>query len=86
VALIDRADADQPADHRLDALHLLPEIPGEILEAARMDGAGLREEILYVLTPMADPGHRVDDPSELHPGLERGVLDAEPDGGRTPRR
>ena len=32
------------------------EIPGEILEAARMDGAGLKEEILYVLTPMAIPG------------------------------
>lgn len=32
------------------------EIPGEILEAARMDGAGLRDEILYVLTPMALPG------------------------------
>ena len=32
------------------------EIPGEILEAARMDGAKLREEILYVLTPMAIPG------------------------------
>jgi sorbitol/mannitol transport system permease protein len=32
------------------------EIPGEILEAARMDGASLREEIIYVLTPMAIPG------------------------------
>lgn len=32
------------------------EIPGEILEAARMDGATLEEEILYVLTPMAIPG------------------------------
>ena len=32
------------------------EIPGEILEAARMDGAGLKSEILYVLTPMAVPG------------------------------
>jgi sorbitol/mannitol transport system permease protein len=32
------------------------EIPGEILEAARMDGANLRSEILYVLTPMAIPG------------------------------
>jgi sorbitol/mannitol transport system permease protein len=32
------------------------EIPGEILEAARMDGAGLWNEILYVLTPMAIPG------------------------------
>jgi sorbitol/mannitol transport system permease protein len=29
------------------------EIPGEILEAARMDGADLKSEILYVLTPMA---------------------------------
>jgi sorbitol/mannitol transport system permease protein len=32
------------------------EIPGEILEAARMDGATLASEILYVLTPMAVPG------------------------------
>ena len=32
------------------------EIPNEILEAARMDGATLKEEILYVLTPMAIPG------------------------------
>lgn len=32
------------------------EIPSEILEAARMDGASLRSEILYVLTPMALPG------------------------------
>ena len=32
------------------------EIPGEILEAARMDGASLREEVLYVLMPMALPG------------------------------
>lgn len=32
------------------------EIPGEILEAARMDGAKLRQEIIYVLTPMAVPG------------------------------
>ncbi|MGB0905695.1 MAG: carbohydrate ABC transporter permease [Mangrovicoccus sp.] len=32
------------------------EIPGEILEAARMDGAQLRAEILYVLLPMALPG------------------------------
>ncbi|OLP52556.1 sugar ABC transporter permease [Rhizobium rhizosphaerae] len=32
------------------------EIPGEILEAARMDGAGLWGEIVHVLTPMALPG------------------------------
>jgi len=32
------------------------EIPGEILEAGRMDGASLRDEIIYVLMPMALPG------------------------------
>jgi sorbitol/mannitol transport system permease protein len=32
------------------------EIPVEILEAARMDGAALKEEVLYILTPMAIPG------------------------------
>ena len=32
------------------------EIPAEILEAARMDGAGMRAELLYVLTPIAIPG------------------------------
>ena len=32
------------------------EIPGEIFEAARMDGASLWNEIVYVLTPMALPG------------------------------
>jgi sorbitol/mannitol transport system permease protein len=32
------------------------EIPAEILEAARMDGASLMKEIIYVLTPMAIPG------------------------------
>jgi sorbitol/mannitol transport system permease protein len=32
------------------------EIPGEILEAARMDGATLPKELLFVLAPMALPG------------------------------
>ncbi len=32
------------------------EIPVDILEAARMDGASLVNEVLYVLTPMAVPG------------------------------
>ncbi len=32
------------------------EIPGEILEAARMDGATLGKEIVFVLAPMAVPG------------------------------
>jgi sorbitol/mannitol transport system permease protein len=32
------------------------DIPAEILEAARMDGASLGKEIVYVLAPMAVPG------------------------------
>ncbi len=32
------------------------EIPVDILEAARMDGASLGKELVYVLTPMALPG------------------------------
>ncbi len=32
------------------------EIPGEILEAARMDGATIFDEIVHVLTPIALPG------------------------------
>jgi len=32
------------------------EIPGDILEASRMDGASLGKEIVYVLAPMAVPG------------------------------
>jgi sorbitol/mannitol transport system permease protein len=32
------------------------EIPGEILEASRMDGAGLWSELTRILTPMAIPG------------------------------
>ena len=32
------------------------EIPVDILEAARMDGASLLNEIIHVLTPMAMPG------------------------------
>jgi len=32
------------------------EIPNDILEAARMDGATLGKELIYILTPMAIPG------------------------------
>jgi sorbitol/mannitol transport system permease protein len=32
------------------------EIPKDILEAARMDGATIGKELIYVLTPMAVPG------------------------------
>jgi sorbitol/mannitol transport system permease protein len=32
------------------------EVPGEILEAARMDGAGPRQQLLLLLLPLAAPG------------------------------
>ena len=32
------------------------EIPGEILESSRMDGASIGKELIYVLAPMAVPG------------------------------
>jgi sorbitol/mannitol transport system permease protein len=52
----DRDDADQPADHRLDALHLFPRDSGRD-PGSRPDGRRrLKEEILYILTPMAVPG------------------------------
>ena len=55
------------------------EIPNDILEAARMDGASLLNEIVYVLTPMAVPRHRLDHAARDHPVVERGVLDAQSD-------
>jgi hypothetical protein len=58
------------------------EIPGEILEAARMDGATPARRDPLRADADGDPGHRLHRASELHPRLERGVLDAEPDGGR----
>ena len=45
------------------------EIPGEILEAARMDGATLRADA------DGDPWNGLDRSLEHHLGLERGVLD-----------
>ena len=55
------------------------EIPGEILEAARMDGAGLREGNPLRSHTHGGAGHRLHHPAELHPCLERGVLDPQPD-------
>ena len=53
------------------------EIPVDILEAARMDGASLLNEIVYVLTPMAVPGIASTHAACCHPFVERGLLDAE---------
>ena len=55
------------------------EIPVDILEAARMDGASLLNEIVYVLTPMAVPGIASTMLLADHPVVERSVLDAQSD-------
>ena len=52
------------------------EIPGEILEAARMDGALDRQGTALCAGADGDTGHRLDHPAQRHPGVERGVLDA----------
>jgi sorbitol/mannitol transport system permease protein len=68
----DEVDRDQHADSRVGLIVVLflinlpimvwmlytyfKEIPGEILEAARMDGASLSKEITHVLAPMSVPG------------------------------
>ena len=62
------------------------EIPSDILEAARMDGATIRRELLYVLLPLAMPGIASTGLLNLDPGVERGVLDAQPHDLRRPRR
>ena len=52
------------------------EIPGEILEAARMDGASPEERDPVRAHADGAAGHRLDDAPEHHPRLERGLLDA----------
>jgi sorbitol/mannitol transport system permease protein len=55
-----RADPDpvprQSADRDLDDLQLFQGDSKDILEAARMDGATIERELVYVLTPIAIPG------------------------------
>ena len=51
------AAIDQPAEgDTLFVGHPTAVTPREILEAARMDGATIGRELIYVLTPMAIPG------------------------------
>ena len=54
------------------------EIPGEILEAARMDGATLWGEICLCADADGGAGHRLDHAAQHHPRLERGLLDDPP--------
>ena len=92
------ASARQPLGRRLPSLMManLPiivwmlytyfkEIPVDILEAARMDGASLANEIIYVLTPMAVPGITSTMLLCDHPVLERSLLDAQSDQCQTRR-
>ena len=62
------------------------EIPGDILEAARMDGASLWKRDRLRADADGGAGHRLDHAAQHHPRLERGVLDAQPDDHRARRR
>ncbi len=55
------------------------DIPKDILEAARLDGATLWQEMVRVLLPIAKGGPGVHGAAVADPVLERGVLVAEPD-------
>ncbi len=55
------------------------EIPVDILEAARMDGASLLNEIRLRTHPDGRSWHCFDLAARRHPFLERGVLDAQSD-------
>ncbi len=56
------------------------EVPHEILEAGRMDGAHAREELVHLLLPLAAARHRLHRAAVHHPELERGLLEPQPDG------
>ena len=58
------------------------EVPNEILEAGRMDGAQTASEVWYLLLPLTLARRRLDWPAVADPVLERGVLEPEPDVGR----
>ena len=51
------------------------EVPKDILEAGRMDGARPKQEVWLLLMPLSLPGHRIDGAAFDHPVLERGVLE-----------
>ena len=58
------------------------DIPPEILEAARMDGATLWTEFRHVVLPLAMGGARVHRPAVPGAELERGLLVAQPQLGQ----
>ena len=62
------------------------EIPKDILEAARMDGATIGRELDLCADADGDTRLGLDAAAQFHPGLERGVLDPEPFDARMPRR
>ena len=55
------------------------EVPKDILEAGRMDGARPKQELLHILMPLSLARDRVDRAAGDHPGLERGLLEPQPD-------
>ena len=62
------------------------EVPKDILEAGRMDGAKPKQELLHILMPLSLPGIASTGAAVDHPVLERGVLEPQPDDLATPHR
>ena len=81
-----RHDADRPADHRLDAVHLFPRDPGRDPGSGPHGRRDARRRRSLRPDADGDARHRLDAASQHHPGLERGVLDAQPDRGQRRRR
>ncbi len=55
------------------------EVPGAILEAARIDGATILQEMWHVLRPMTLPGPFFHGAAPYHSFLERGLLESQSD-------
>ena len=75
--LIARAVPAQPADRRLDALHLFQGNPGRDPRSGAHGRRLAVEGDRLCAGAHGGAGHRLDPAAELHPGLERGVLDAQ---------
>ncbi len=54
------------------------EVPKDILEAGRMDGAKPKQELRHILLPLSLPGIASTGLLGRDPGLERGVLEPQP--------
>ena len=67
----------QPADRRVDALHLFQGDPGRDPRGGAHGRRLAVEGARLCARPHGGAGHCLDPPPQHHPGLERGLLDAQ---------